>query len=385
MYLNFIMNKNEVELIKHSAVIQMSNKMSSVQRKCYNAFLYVAKKQLDENPGRFEFEIDAEILLKFYEIGEKHYFYLKEKLKELAKIQVEYNVLGKDKENEWGVFNILAGIEYKEGKFYFSFPHQVLKTLINPNVYSYVDLVIIKDLKSKYAIALYELLKDYKEIKELRIEIEKFRELMGVKENQYRNFNNFREKVIDKAINEINKSSKIDFTVEYELKKTGKKYSYIIFIIKKKAQFEIERLRLENKKENAKTEILLALIPEEFRSKSIKSILIDAIEQYKISYIEEQIKYINRQSNIKNYGAYLKLALLEDYAGYEEKKEIKERYKDKIEEYLVRAKRIKERRGLKKEIKEIVKDLIFSDFNLEKITFKEKDILIDLLEIKDKI
>jgi len=252
--------------------------------------------------------------------------------------------------------------------------------LINPNIYTYIDLVIIKDLRSKYAIALYELLKDYQNVKELTLEISKFRELMGVDSNKYTIFSMFKDRVIDKAIIEINKSPKIDFTVEYELKKSGKKYSHVKFIIKKKSKLEVEKLKLESKKENAKIEILLVLIPEQFRTKSIKNLLIDAIEQYSIEYIEAQINFVNKQNNVKNYGAYLKLALLEDYAGYEERKTTLDKYKKRIEEYIKRAKRIIEKRKLDKNIKEIVKELIYSDFNLEKINNEDKDNLLEILE-----
>jgi len=313
MYIE-LMNKNEVTLAKHSAVIQMSNKMSAIQRKCYNAFLYTAKKQLEENPGRFEFEIDAKILLDFFKVGE-NYTYLKEKLEELQDIKVKYNILEKDKKQSWGVFNLIAGIEYENSKFIFSFPHQVLKSLVNPNIYTYIDLVIIKDLKSKYSIALYELLKDYKEIKEVIIEVSEFRELMGVKEKQYTMFSTFRDKVINRAISEINKSEKIDFKVEYELKKSGKKYSHIKFLIKKKTK-KAKNIQIEQAKDvvnNQKVELLLQDVPEDYKL-PVRKLLNKELNKYPLEYLQYQVKYANKQENIKNYTAYLQKAIKEDYA-----------------------------------------------------------------------
>ena len=348
-----LMNKNEVTLAKHSAVIQISNKISAIQRKCYNAFLYSAKKQLEENPGQFKFKIDAKVLLDFFQLGDKNYNILKEKLKELRKIEVEYNILGKDKKQNWGSFNILAGIEYKDSKFIFSFPHQVLECLINPNVYTYIDLVIIKDLKSKYAIALYELLKDYKEIKELIIEIDKFRKLMGIKENQYTMFSTFRDKVINRAVSEINESEKIDFKVEYELRKSGRKYSHIKFLIKKIAKKEIKNQAII---ESNKLDYLINLVNKEFQSETIKKILLKAINEHDIEYIKSQIEYTNKQESINNYIAYLKKAIKEDYADYQNKaererkaKEEREKIRKQEEEY---KKRLKELLEIKKQIEE---------------------------------
>ncbi len=361
MYIE-LMNKNEVTLAKHSAVIQISNKISAIQRKCYNAFLYVAKKQLEENPGRFEFEIDAKVLLEFFQIGDKNYNILKEKLKELRKIEVEYNILGKDKTQQWGIFNLIAGIEYKESKFIFSFPHQVLKVLINPNIYTYIDLVIIKDLKSKYAVALYELLRDYRKIKELIIEVDKLKKLLGTDKTTY-SFHMFKKRVIEKAIDEINKSEKIDFYVEYESKKSGRKYSHIKFIIKDKPK----NIQLVNNVRNQKVDLLLEYIPEKYRLQCV-NLLNKALNSYSFEYLQYQIEYTNAQENLKNYIAYLKQAIKEDYADYknqaerariaeEEKKRRQEEERAIREQIMKLQKRQKEIEDeAKKEFAELSKD-----------------------------
>lgn len=341
-----LMNENKVTLAKHSAVIQISNKISAIQRKCYNAFLYTAKKQLEENPGKFEFDIDAKTLLDFFKIGDKNYNILKEKLKELRKIEVEYNILGKDKKENWGIFSLVAGIEYKEGKFIFSFPHQVLKTLINPNVYTYIDLVIIKDLKSKYAVALYELLKDYKEIKELIIEITKIRELLGIEREKYQIFGMLRKRVIEKAIDEINASEKIDFKVEYKLKKSGRKYSHIKFLIKKKTKNK-QLKKQENTVNNQKVDLLLNSVPQLHREQA-KKLIASSLDSYSLEYLQYQIKYTNNQENINNYVAYLKKAIQEDYADYQNRLVFEQKAKEE------RKRLEEEEKALKRRINELI-------------------------------
>lgn len=230
------MNKKEIKLAKHSALIQMSNKITAVQRKALNAMIYFAKKQLREkSPVSYSFIINADILLEAIGLGEENYKYLKEHLEELQRIRVSYNLLDKDKTRVWGSFVILAGFEYKDGVITYSFPHQIMDAIIDPNIYAYIDLVIVKGLKSKYSIALYELLQDYVNLHPPKMTIKQFRELMGVEEGKYKTtVSMLRKNVIERAANEINENDKIDFAVDYELKKTRRTISHIIFHVRKK-------------------------------------------------------------------------------------------------------------------------------------------------------
>jgi cation transport regulator ChaC len=337
------MNKNKIELVKHSALIQMSNRVTAIQRKSFNALLFFAKKQLsEESPIDYKFVVNANIILKIIGLGSKNYKYLKEFLSELRNIDVKYNLLGKDKKHQWGEFSLLAGFDYKNGAITYSFPHQILDALINPDIYAYIDLVVIKGLKSKYAIALYELLRDYKNTQVPKMELEKFRELMGVRKEQYLgNIPMFKRCVIEKAVSEINKSEKISFIVSYELFKTGKRYTYIKFTIKQKPQ-AIQDKRLYIIKLDRKTRtLLLSLLPKQYRSKSAEE-LINKYQDKGLEYIKAQIKYTN-QSNPKNYLAYLLNALIKDYAGFEKsslalKIEVKQK-----EEKLTKQRAVKEK------------------------------------------
>ena len=48
--------------------------------------------------------------------------------------------------------------------------------LSSNGIYAKIDLIVIKGLKSKYSIILYELLKDYENVEIPVLSIEKFRE-----------------------------------------------------------------------------------------------------------------------------------------------------------------------------------------------------------------
>ena len=229
------MNTNEIIIDKHSSSIQISNKISALQRKSYNYMLKVAKNEFKTNPSLRKFTITADELLVFFGFGGKNHNYIEEELNKLRKIDVRYNILNKDKKRErWGSFALIAGYEYNHGTITYSFPHQIEEMLLDSKMFAKINLVTIKGLKSKYSIALYELAEDYINAQIPNMKIEDFRELMGLEKRQYYKFSMLRKRVIDMAINEINSSENISFTMSCEFTTKGKKITHIKFIVHKK-------------------------------------------------------------------------------------------------------------------------------------------------------
>jgi hypothetical protein len=116
----------------------------------------------------------------------------------------------------------------------YSFPHQIEEMILNPKMFGKINLVAIKGLRSRYSIAMYELAEDYLNAQIPKMTIEKFRELMAVKTGQYSNNKDLRKRVIEVAVEEINRSEIIAFTISYEFEKTGRKITHIKFIVHKK-------------------------------------------------------------------------------------------------------------------------------------------------------
>jgi len=229
------MNTNEIIIDKHSSSIQISNKISALQRKSYNYMLKIAKNGLIKDRALKSFYVTAEELLIFFDMGKENHSYLKKELTVLSETKVVYNILEKNKKyKKWGAFHLIAGFEYDNGMIKYSFPHQVEEMILNPKMFGKINLVAIKGLRSRYSIALYELAEDYLNVQIPKMELIKFRELMGVKEGQYPNSKDLRKRVIDVAVEEINRSEVIAFTISYELEKTGRKITHIKFIVHKK-------------------------------------------------------------------------------------------------------------------------------------------------------
>ena len=233
------MNTNTIIIDKHSSSIQISNKITAVQRKSYNYMLKVAKNSFNKDKNNRVFEITADELLYFFDLGEKNHSYIKEELEILNATKVTYNFLGKDKRSkQWGSFTLIAGFEYKNGLITYSFPHQIINMILEPKMFGKINLVIIKSLKSRYSIALYELAEDYINAQIPKMTIEACRTLIGLEKGQYPKFSMFKKHVIDVALAEINSSENMAFNMSYELDTKGRKTTHIKFIVHKKENTE---------------------------------------------------------------------------------------------------------------------------------------------------
>ena len=119
-----------------------------------------------------------------------------------------------------------------------------MRTIKHPSIYAILDLIIIKGFNSKYSIALYEITKDYINAEIPKMEIKKFKELMGIKENQYTQYSDLKKRVIDPAIKEITNNTNINLT--YEIIKEGRIPKYIKFEINEKTRKTLILNRLLN-------------------------------------------------------------------------------------------------------------------------------------------
>ncbi|WP_242273462.1 replication initiation protein [Bacillus cereus group sp. BfR-BA-01538] len=108
---------------------------------------------------------------------------------------------------------------------------------------SYKLANVIK-LKSTYAIRIYELLKQYEEIKERTISLENLRYYLGAMD-LYTKYANFKQRVLIPSQEELNKKTDISF--QFEEIKLGRKVQKIRFIIKSKKAKEADLVTFEQK------------------------------------------------------------------------------------------------------------------------------------------
>lgn len=110
-------------------------------------------------------------------------------------------------------FRFISSKKYYNNLSYFeiTFSNEIMNYLIDlKDNFSRYDLKHVVNFKNKHSVRIYEMLNEfrYKNIKKRVISINELKECLDLK-NEYSRFNSFRESVIDKAVNEINKYTNI--------------------------------------------------------------------------------------------------------------------------------------------------------------------------------
>ena len=108
------------------------------------------------------------------------------------------------------------------------------------------ELINILTLKSKYSIRLYELLKSYLWQGGWQVQVKELREILEVN-NKYPEFKDFKKKVLQPTIEEINKYT--DLQVEMQTLKTSRSVTHLYFKIEEKLGYQMVMPMLESRKE----------------------------------------------------------------------------------------------------------------------------------------
>ena len=343
-------NKN-LTIKKASALIQTNAKeLSLTQRKIINLFIYVAQKEGNKE----EYCLPTTTVKKICGITRKGNDDLKEQLRSLMGIIIEFNYLGKDS-SDWEASTLVSSAKIKKGSKFteFEFSKCLKEKILSPNMYVPLNIVLIANLKSTYSIILYEFLKDYLTSPAVPVlTIEKFRSLLGITDKKYCLFQNFKVRVLDTAVSEINE--KTDIHCSYALIKThGNKYSQISFSVRENKQQKLLRRATLPERNNLHLffdpstlpKEVLEVLPKEYQINSIYH----QIEPYfdDLAFLVSNIEYSNKNCK-ENYPAYLKLALKNDYAKVnrevkEKKGKIVQEKKDHIQEKKNQEKLLKQK------------------------------------------
>jgi len=224
-------NKNAIATI-HNNLIQARHRLSLEELRLMDTIISFIQPD-DEDFKRYK--IPVSVFKDLYNIQRKDIYDVVKRAVEglLSKpIKIEEVEEGK---RRFKMFNFISFGEYEEGagNFYIEIDRNFKPYLLQlkefftriPIKYTYV-------LNSKYAIRLYELLKQYEETGYRVDYLSDLREMLGVEPGEYSRFEAFERRVLKKAIEEIN--DKTDLKVSYSKKKTGRKVTHIEFIIEKK-------------------------------------------------------------------------------------------------------------------------------------------------------
>ena len=178
------------------------------------------------------------------------------------------------------------------------------------NRFTKYNLHQVMQLKSSFSIRIYELLKQYENVKERSVLVDDFREMLGIDPEEYPKYGNFKQKVLNVAQKEI--EEKTDITFDYEEIKVGRGVGKIRFYIKSKP-LQIPQSSEVKVLENSPTsqndpdlEKLTVLLPADYRQKvSIQKLLKTWLVKRGFEYVSRNIEYANDCSNAVHPGANL--------------------------------------------------------------------------------
>ena len=228
------------EVIKASPAIQIQSKITHLQRRAWNVLLANAYNELPNTDVHHVSVSELARKLGYVSHDTEH---LKETLEALVDCTVEWNILDKDKVEEWGVASLLAEARIKDGICTYAYPPYLRQKLHNPRIYTKLNLRLQNRFTSRYALILWEVCFDYFDTERDQgetpfIRIESFRELMGLEKNEYPVFKVLNRDVIKPAVKEI--SNLTDYHVEVEQKRLGRRIAELKFRIIKVKQLPVQ-------------------------------------------------------------------------------------------------------------------------------------------------
>lgn len=227
--------KKEVGEMVENAIVSQANKLIEARYKLnlneHKIIRYVISKLDSINQKDFTFlEFDLKEFTELLGTTEKRYDEIRKVVRSLRRRELIINTDEKEIIMGW-----ISSIEFekKTGKIILRFDDNLKPYLLElSKVYKSYKLKNIINLKNKYAIRVYELLKQYENMKskERIMKIDELKKMVGC-EDKYKDFRNFEQKVLKPSRSELLKHS--DLCFEYEKIKDGRKIVAIKFTFEK--------------------------------------------------------------------------------------------------------------------------------------------------------
>ena len=312
------------EVIKASPAIQIQSKISLLQRRAWNVLLANAYNELPDKDIYTVSMVELAAKLGFNS-GNRNY--LKDVLRSLVDCTVEWNILGKDKEEEWIVASLLASARIKDGICTYGFaPHLRLK-LHNPRIYAKLNLRLQNRFKNQYALVLWEVCFDYYDSDRDQgetpfIPLATFKDMIGLEPDEYPVFGFLNRDVIKPAIKEINDLT--DYHVEVEQKRRGRRIAELKFRITKVKQLPVQEslfpdienlppVAVELVQAQVDRNVALNIADREWNFITPEKLPTPGTYPDFLAYISEKIEMSLSAPNVANRAGYVIEAIRENY------------------------------------------------------------------------
>lgn len=199
-----------MELIKHSAAVNIFNRMTLQQRRTWNVLLYHAHPQLLEHEVH---QLSIERLKRDTGYTGHNTDWIKDSFRALATLKIEWDILSSDQQRRWGVCTALAEATIVNNTLCeYSFAPTLRAALHNPTIYTRLNLLLQQRFTKGGALVLWEHLSlclGNTARMVITRTLDQFRELQGLEDNQYPDFKDLNKRILGPAISEVNDVSDI--------------------------------------------------------------------------------------------------------------------------------------------------------------------------------
>ena len=312
------------QVIKASPAIQIQSKMTHLQRRAWNILLANAYNEL---PDKEIHSVSVTDLAAKLGYDSNDLDYLKDTLKSLRNCEVEWNILRKDKKQEWGVAGLLAEARIVDGICYYEYSPSMRQRLHNPRIYSKLNLHLQNEFKSRYALILWEVCFDYFDTDRGHgetpfIPLQTLRELLGIEKDEYPLFSELNRTVIKPALSEINDLTA--YCVEVEHKRIGRKVAELKFCITRVKQLPVQEsvfpdietlspVALELVQSQVDRSVARDIADREWESITPEKLPPPGTYPDFLAYVAEKIEMSLSAPNVANRAGYIIEAVRENY------------------------------------------------------------------------
>ena len=241
-----ILEERSQFVVKANDIIRKARfNMTLTQQKVY---LYLISKIKPEDNGNTPYVFRIGDFLKVCDLDQSgaNYQYIRDSILEISKVR--FWIEGEKKTMLRGLLD-KVDINHGEGTIECYFHDDVKPYLMYlRDNYTQFELKNVLNLRSKYSVRLYELMKSYQHVRYVQITLEQLRD--GISAEGYTAYKDFKKRLLTPAINEVNALTDINIT--YTESRTGHKVTSFQFHITPKTSEEIWLAEKERERTHGK-------------------------------------------------------------------------------------------------------------------------------------
>lgn len=222
-------------IVKDNALINASYSLELTEQRII--LLAILKARENKTPHNQELIVTAQSYITAFNVHRNTaYKTLKTACDNLFTRQFTYQRYNSNGNIEQVRSRWVQSVIYAENESYIKikFTDEILPlvTMLEKHFTSY-ELQQVASLKSVHSIRMYELLIQYRTVGKVEINLSDLRLKLGINESEYPRMDNFKARVLDVGIQQINEHS--DITAKYEQVKQGRTITGFTFTFKQKA------------------------------------------------------------------------------------------------------------------------------------------------------